>query len=251
MAGLNEINLPPGGLRGMSRLCSRWPKGLRSGIDLGCNTGAISIILSNLTDTFVRGIDVSKSMIETAKTRQDAYPRAKVEFAVGNALDLPVSDNSLDYVFSGGSTAFILKQEKAYNECYRAIRPGGIISELHFYYISKPPKELSSSLAHILGFEVPTWDENHWLDLYKKVGFKPLDIFKMKPNVPTKSASDYVELLLEQANNLDNQEENLSNYLVNCFETFTENNNYLGVLGCTYMKPIFVGQEEYFNKWND
>ena len=53
MASLDEANAPPGGDRALAALVSRWPRRLRSGLDVGCNTGAYSYILADLADVAI------------------------------------------------------------------------------------------------------------------------------------------------------------------------------------------------------
>jgi len=78
--------------------------------------------LANLT-----GIEISESMIKTAKLNAKEYHlENKVEYIKGNCDSLPFEENTIDGVFSNGSLHEWENPLKAINEIYRVLKPGGV-----------------------------------------------------------------------------------------------------------------------------
>ncbi|PZQ78414.1 Demethylrebeccamycin-D-glucose O-methyltransferase [Xylophilus ampelinus] len=239
IALVSESNEPPGGIGSVARLVRHWPRSCRTGLDIGCNTGAVTLELASLADASVMGIDLSKPMIEAARARaRRIATRNDVTFRVADARHLPVADESFDFVFSGGSTAFVDDRLQATREYARVIRPGGVLSELHFYYRTHPPDALMRDLRRILGFDIPAWGREDWLRLHEGLPFTSLHLIDEAAEPQHCPVAEYVGSLVANAS-LDREIEHIvRERLIECFEVFAENNKYLGVLGTVLLKRV-------------
>jgi SAM-dependent methyltransferase len=95
-------------------------------LDVGCGTGALSqTILDNASPRQVIGIDPSDAFVAFAR---GAIIDRRATFRVGDAQELPVTDNSFDATVSGLVLNFVLDQPKAVREMKRATRSGGIVA---------------------------------------------------------------------------------------------------------------------------
>src|SRR3990172_7547260 len=95
-------------------------------IDVGCGTGALtSAILNTQAPHKVIGIDSSDEHVQFLHEKIND-PRA--EFHTGDAVKLPVADESADVIVSGLVLNFIGDISTALNEFKRAVRNGGLIS---------------------------------------------------------------------------------------------------------------------------
>lgn len=248
MALVGEVNAPPGGLSALRELVGLWPKSMRRGIDVGCNTGAYTIELAELSGAQILGVDLSDRMIDAARRRLAGLQFSPaVGFALGDATSLQFQTGEFDFVFSGGSTAFVQDRHKAAREYARVVRQGGVVSELNFFYERRPPSILQKRLCHALGFEMPVWSKEDWLDIFRSAGLEELVTFAR----PAQSAlagdsAAYVDELVKSSEVGSHLEKKLKHRLQSIFDVFIENNEYLGVLGSVFRKPLFSGSPRLF-----
>jgi ubiquinone/menaquinone biosynthesis C-methylase UbiE len=95
-------------------------------MDLGCGIGRLTKIMAGDFGV-VLGVDISGEMIRQAKKRLKLYNN--IELYENDGYTLPISDNSVDFVFS-----FLVFQhmktlamvESNFREVYRVLKPGGI-----------------------------------------------------------------------------------------------------------------------------
>ena len=103
-------------------------------LDIGCGTGVLSeVVLSKKNPSELIAIDQSEGFIHSARQRLGAQAQCKV----GNALDLPLKDNSVDLALSGLVLNFISNPVKALQEMRRVTRPGGTIAIYIWDYSGK------------------------------------------------------------------------------------------------------------------
>ncbi|MBN2734869.1 MAG: class I SAM-dependent methyltransferase [Methanomicrobiaceae archaeon] len=113
---------------------------IKSGINFGCGLeigpgpGYLGLEwLSKTLDTELFGLEISPAMISTARENSVEYGLSeRVSYCCGNALDMPFSDNSLDFVFSNGSMHEWEDLKSVFSEIYRVLKPEGrfFISDL-------------------------------------------------------------------------------------------------------------------------
>ena len=92
-------------------------------LDLGCGNGRFYEVVKNKKVDYY-GIDNSETLIKIAKTK---YPEAN--FQVGDALNLPFSDNFFDKVYSIAVFHHIPSKKfrlQFLNEAKRVLKPGGL-----------------------------------------------------------------------------------------------------------------------------
>lgn len=104
-------------------------------VDIGTGTGEIAFMVAERTgaEGNVIGVDITPRMLELAeiKMKEKSLPK-KVVFEVGDALDLKYDDNSFDIVTSGYMLRNVCDVQKAIDEMYRVLAPGGkvIVADL-------------------------------------------------------------------------------------------------------------------------
>jgi SAM-dependent methyltransferase len=96
-------------------------------LDVGCGTGALSrAIAAAASPGLVYGIDSSEGFVALARARAD--DPSTQGFSTGDALDLPVDDESYDVAVSGLVLNFLGDHARAVSELRRAVRPGGTVA---------------------------------------------------------------------------------------------------------------------------
>ncbi len=94
-------------------------------IELGCGTGALTRYLLELRPGLrLVGLDVSPICVQQAIERFQDHPHAL--FQVGNAYELPLREGIADAV-AGASVIHHLDVKRALRECYRILKPGGLL----------------------------------------------------------------------------------------------------------------------------
>lgn len=96
-------------------------------LDIGCGGGWESIFLAQCGYE-VTGVDLSQNAIELAKKRAEEAG-VTVNFKQGNALNLPVEDESIDFANDRGCFHVLSTEDReAYvKEVQRVLKPGGVL----------------------------------------------------------------------------------------------------------------------------
>ncbi len=93
-------------------------------LDLGCGPGGVTAKIAGLTGGKVVGIDLSEGMIEQAKAAYGDI--ANLDFQVKDATKLGFN-NEFDSIFCNSAFQWFRNPDRVLNECYRALKPGGIM----------------------------------------------------------------------------------------------------------------------------
>lgn len=77
----------------------------------------------------VTGLDATKRMHEEALRRtEEAGLGDKIDFKLGNALDMPFRDDTFDVVWGQDAWCYITDKERLINECARVVKQGGTVA---------------------------------------------------------------------------------------------------------------------------
>jgi|GEM_PF-350321 len=113
-------------------------------VDVGCGLGYLGTLYWQYFGKGGKycGVDVSPKLITQAKKMSKDWAKGgKTEFKVGDAYKLPYPDNYADVVMCQTLLMHLAEPQKAVNEMYRILKPGGAI-------LCKEPDNLSVSLQH-------------------------------------------------------------------------------------------------------
>jgi tocopherol O-methyltransferase len=95
-------------------------------LDVGCGIGGSSIYLAQKFQAQAVGITLSPVQAERATQRaQEVGLGTDVQFQVADAMAMPFTDDSFDFVWSMESGEHMPDKEKFLQECYRVLKPGG------------------------------------------------------------------------------------------------------------------------------
>lgn len=92
-------------------------------LDLGCGNGNIIRLLQKEREAEYYGVDLSAQMIEEARKRV----KGRVEFKVGNAVELPYKDSMFDIIICNASFHHYTEPDRAVSEIKRVLRTEGTL----------------------------------------------------------------------------------------------------------------------------
>lgn len=104
-------------------------------LDVGCGTGYFSRRFARETGLKITGVDIDSDMIAFAKTQAP-----DIEFALGDAQNLPYTDASFDHVVAVTSLCFVANEARAVREMARVTRQRvalGLLNRHSLLYRSK------------------------------------------------------------------------------------------------------------------
>lgn len=108
-------------------------------LDVGTGTGFLASLLAESGYKRIIGVDINEHMLRIAK---DKLAKHAVRLVQGDALHLPIADNSVDAVVSRWVLWVLPKPEKAIEEMVRVVKPGGAV----LAFESDPQKWRNTSL---------------------------------------------------------------------------------------------------------
>ena len=91
-------------------------------LDLGCGTGGFALAIAHHTRVHVIGVDVAPHLLRYAVAQSRTLPS---RWVLGQAEALPVADQTIDRVLMSLVLHQIAHRERAIQEVYRVLRPGG------------------------------------------------------------------------------------------------------------------------------
>lgn len=95
-------------------------------LDLGSGPGVVSAELARMVPSgSVLGVDANSAMIEVAEAVRADGGLGNLRFALGDASDLDLPDNSFDFLYARFLFQHLAQPEKVAAEIVRVLRPGG------------------------------------------------------------------------------------------------------------------------------
>jgi demethylmenaquinone methyltransferase/2-methoxy-6-polyprenyl-1,4-benzoquinol methylase len=101
-----------------------------SALDVACGTGDLTAMLARRGAARVVGLDFCRPMLDLARRK---FPRRRIEWVLGDAMDLPFAERTFDAVTIAFGLRNLLDRPRALGEFLRVLRPGGRLVVLEFH----------------------------------------------------------------------------------------------------------------------
>jgi arsenite methyltransferase len=139
-------------------------------LDLGCGSGNQDIRLCEIVGErgFIYGLDITESMIEKAKSKNE---RKNLKFVLGDIKKLSFAEESINVVLSNCVINHSQDKKKVYSEIFRVLKNGGHFLIGDVMAVEKLPDEISNDpekIAECWGGAIPKDD---YFQIIKDIGF--------------------------------------------------------------------------------
>jgi len=150
-------------------------------LDVGCGTGKFAFRLSGVTrGVKIHGIDISKEMIDKAKSKLRDEP---IEFDVGDVENLPYKSDTFDIITCSNSFHHYPNQKKAVSEMRRVLKKDGklmIIDGCRDRFLGK----IIFGVVQVMEGDVYHIFERELKDMLMSLGFEKISQRKFNPLAP-------------------------------------------------------------------
>jgi len=170
-------------------------------LDVGCGNGAFTtLIIERCAPSSVLGIDPSAAQLDYARKR---FPTATVQFRQGDAMALPLSDDTFDAAVMPLVIFFVPEPPKGVAEMARVVRSGGIVSAYAWDMAGGGfPYAALQTEMRALGFPVPqppSPDASRMdalFDLWAGAGLMTVDTLEIEVHRSFTNFDDYWRTIL-------------------------------------------------------
>jgi SAM-dependent methyltransferase len=151
-------------------------------VDLGSGAGNDCFVARHETGEAgkVIGIDMTEAMIEKARINTDKLGYNNVEFRLGEIENIPLSANRADVVVSNCVLNLVPGKEKAFDEIFRILKPGGHFSISDVVLTGTLPEKIRETAEMYAGCVSGAIQKSDYLSLIAKAGFKNITLQKEK-----------------------------------------------------------------------
>ncbi len=116
-------------------------------LDAGCGGGGVAVSFAE-ESKFAVGLDIVDRFTDAGVRLAKEHGVANVSFVQGDGISLPFQDAYFDVVLSHSVIEHVESPETYLSECFRVLRPGGVL------FLSTPPY-YSSSGSHLARLKIP------------------------------------------------------------------------------------------------
>ncbi|MEA3283629.1 MAG: class I SAM-dependent methyltransferase [Synergistota bacterium] len=145
--------------------------------DLGCGTGAQTMVLAQNTEAIITALDLYAGSIDKLNARAKKLGlQPRVKGIVGSMDDLPFQDNELDLIWSEGAIANI-GFEKGLNHWRRFLKKDGYVAVTYeSWFTDERPSEIERWWMDAVP-EIATIGQN--ISTMQKTGYIPVAAFAL------------------------------------------------------------------------
>lgn len=147
-------------------------------LDLGSGAGNDVFVARTFVgdEGRVIGIDMTPEMISKANRNKEKLNIKNVDFYLGEIEKMPLEENLVDVVISNCVLNLVPNKETAFKEMYRVTKEGGHFCISDIVLIGELPEGLRKSAEMYAGCVSGAIQENEYLEVLKKTGFKNIEV---------------------------------------------------------------------------
>lgn len=184
-------------------------------VDLGSGAGNDAFVARRACgeEGKVIGIDFTDAMLTLAKQNAEKLGYANVVFRKGDIENIPMVSSQADVVISNCVLNLVPNKEKAFQEIYRILKPGGHFSVSDVVITGILPDALLKDAEMYAGCVSGAILKSEYLGYIQNAGFQDIRIYKDKPIIiPEDILSKY--LSEEEIKKFDGQSQGIRSITV-------------------------------------
>jgi arsenite methyltransferase len=165
-------------------------------VDLGSGAGNDCFVARALTGETgkVIGVDMTEAMINKAMINTEKLGFNNVEFQLGDIENMPVSENLADVVISNCVLNLVPNKEKAFDEIFRILKPGGHLSVSDVVLRGTLHEKIQQAAEMYAGCVSGAIDIDIYLKMMKKSGLVNIIVQKDKMiTIPDETLLNYLD----------------------------------------------------------
>jgi arsenite methyltransferase len=165
-------------------------------IDLGSGAGNDCFVARALIGESgkVIGVDMTEAMINKARKNTEKLGFNNVEFRLGDIENIPVSESVADVVISNCVLNLVPNKEKAFNEIFRILKPGGHLSVSDVVLRGALHEKIQQAAEMYAGCVSGAIDINLYLAMIKDSGLVNIIVQKDKMiTIPDETLLNYLD----------------------------------------------------------
>lgn len=151
-------------------------------VDLGSGAGNDVFIARAIAgdEGKVIGLDMTEEMIEKANSNNAKLGYKNVEFKFGDIEQMPIENDFADVVVSNCVLNLVPDKIKAFSEIYRILKPGAHFCVSDIVIQGEMIEALKKSAEMYAGCVSGALQQDEYLNIIEKTGFKNIEIKKSK-----------------------------------------------------------------------
>lgn len=159
-------------------------------LDLGSGAGVDVFRAAKVVGKsgFVTGVDMTPEMVKQARINAELGEFLNTEFKLGEIENLPIPDNSQDVVISNCVINLVPNKERAFQEIYRVLKPGGNFCISDIVIKGEIPDEIRPNLDAWAACISGALPKQSYLKVIEDVGFLNVEVvrcsaFNIEPGI--------------------------------------------------------------------
>ncbi len=168
-------------------------------LDVGCGVGGPACDIATTTGARVVGISNSRAGVDGATaSAADRGLGAQVRFELGEMLQLPIEDTSVDAVFSCEAVHNVVDKAPLARELARVLKSGGrmVVGDL---FLLRPISRLQIDADTLKGFSFHLCEADEWIALVQQNRVRVTDSVNIGHHVGPRSLEHCTTVCLQQA----------------------------------------------------
>ena len=151
-------------------------------VDLGSGAGNDCFVAREIAGETgkIIGIDMTEAMIDKARENAEKLGFNNVEFRLGDIEKMPMTANKADVVISNCVLNLVPDKEKAFDEIYRILKPGGHLSVSDVVIEGNLPEGIKEAAEMYAGCVSGAIQLNDYLQIIDDSGFMNIEVQKKK-----------------------------------------------------------------------